>query len=413
MKHQEKMDIQLDLDGIFPDGSARRTDLAKARIFLAIREQPNGLPVTRRNLTEGLSLRQATVSAMVAELIQDGLVLETEKATPAGKGRPEASLGIHPERIMAPVIQVISRRLRGMLLDLEGSRKVEHNTTLDEDQASPENISAAFREIAAGLVSHRPDGTKLTGIGISLPGIVDRPNLNWISAARWPRLAGVGFQALAEETGLPVRIERNRQAELRAILARCPEDRDGGVLYVSWGYGISSAFAHEGIVMASAMGGFGDLGHWMIDTESQEPCLCGQRGCLEAHAALWALMPEFRKAFPEISRHPDVLETLFRERDIAGIPGIERATRLFALSLHNLFKTFFPDRIIVTGYFALNPWIADEVKRLFLSNLPEYASGRVVLEFAGYSADDAAIGVATPFIQECLRPLLTARDARI
>jgi predicted NBD/HSP70 family sugar kinase len=407
------MDIRLELEGIFPDGAARRTDLAKARIFLAIREQPNGMPVTRRSLTEGLSLRQATVSAMVAELIQDGLVLETEKAAPAGKGRPEASLGIFPDRIMAPVIQVISRRLRGMLLDLNGYPTAEQNTTLDEDQASPENISGAFRQIAADLISNQPDGTEFTGIGISLPGIVDRSHLNWISAARWPRLSGVSFQSLSEETGLPVHIERNRQAELRAILARHPEDREGGVLYVSWGYGISSAFAQDGTVMASAMGGFGDLGHWMVDSESRRKCLCGQKGCLESYAALWALMPEFRKAFPEISNHPEALESHFREHDISKLPGIERATRLFALSLHNLFKTFFPDRIVITGYFAQNHWIVERVQRLFLSNLPEYARGRVAMEFTGYSADDAAIGVATPFINDSLRPLLVARDARI
>lgn len=408
------MDIRLDIEGIFLEGAARRTDVAKARIFLAIREhQKKGRPVTRRNLTEGLELRQATVSAMVAELIQDGLVLEIDRAAPVGKGRPEASLGIRPERVMAPVVQVISRRLRGMLLDLNGNPAAEQNITLDKDQASPGNISAAFQSIASNLVSSRPDETELTGIGISLPGIVDRSHLNWISAARWPRLSGVGFQSLSTDTGLPVRIERNRQAELRAILARNPDQRVGGVLYVSWGYGISSAFAQDGVVMSSAMGGFGDLGHWLVDPEGGRQCLCGQKGCLEAYASIWALMPEFRRAFPEITQHPETLEALFQEQDISQLSGIEQATRLFAFSLHNLFKAFFPDRILITGYFAQNRWIAERVQQLFLDSLPDYASGRVAMDFTGYSPDDAAIGVATPFIQESLRPLLTARDARI
>ena len=405
--------IRFNLDDVFVDGRARRTDLAKARIFLAILERNGGSFHTRRTLTEGLSLRQATVSAMVSELIQDGLVIETEKAAPVGKGRPETSLGIQADRIMTPVIQVVSREIIGVLLDLEGRVDAESRLTLDEDQAKSENLDAAFQNIAGELLGHRRPGTDIPGIGISLPGIVDERSLRWISAARWPNLLGIDFHRLSEKTELPVRIERNRQAELRTRLLRHPEEHEGGVLYVSWGYGISSAYAHNGTVLASTMGGFGDLGHWLVEPESRRKCLCGQVGCLEAHAALWALMPEIGNAFPEATSDPDAITTLFKTQDVSHIPRIEHATRLFALSLHNLFKAFFPDRIILSGYFTQNPWIAQRVRRLFFSHMPAYALGRVTLEFTDTKTYDAATGVATPFFHEALRPLLTARDARI
>ena len=51
--------------------------------------------------------------------------------------------------------------------------------------------------------------------------------------------------------------------------------------------------------------------------------------------------------------------------------ALTMAADLFALTLHNLFKAFFPDRIVLAGYFAHNPWIF----RLF----PRYREGSASL----------------------------------
>ena len=401
------------VDDIFPDARVRRTDLAKARIFLAIFERGGNGTHTRRSLSQDLSLRPATVSAMVGELIADGLIAETDRTASVGKGRPEVGLQLQAGRVVTAAIEVLSRTIRGVLVDIEGRTVAETSIALEEDEAEQTNVMAVFREVTRAILAQCPAQATLPGIGIALPGIVDERGLRWISAARWPRMQNIDFTGLAGETGLTVRIERKRQAELRAHFQNHPEERQGGVLYVSWGYGISSAYAQNGAVLASSMGGFGDLGHWLVDTENGRKCLCGQTGCLEAHAALWALMPEIRAAYPDVANDPGAIRTLLRSHDISHLPRIERATRLFTLSLHNLFKTFFPDRIVLSGYFPENPWIWERVRKLFFANMPRYAVGRVTLELKDLNADDAVIGVSTPFFQEALRPLLVARDVRI
>lgn len=401
------------VDDIFPEARVRRTDLAKARIFLAIVERSENGSHTRRSLSQDLKLRPATVSAMVGELIADGLVAETDKAAAVGKGRPEVGLKLRAERIVTAAIEVVSRTIRGVLVDLGGHIVTEASLALEEDMAEEAGVLDAFREVARTVLARRPEAAVLTGIGIALPGIVDERGRRWISAARWPRMQNLDFGGLAAEAGLQVRIERKRQAELRAHFQNHPEERSGGVLYVSWGYGISSAYAQNGTVLASSMGGFGDLGHWLVEPESGRKCLCGQTGCLEAHAALWSLMPELRAAFPDLANEPGAVRALLRSQDISHLPRVERATRLFALALHNLFKTFFPDRIVLSGHFPENPWIWERVRKLFFANMPRYAVGRVTLELKDLNPDDAVIGVSTPFFHESLGPLLTARDVRI
>jgi predicted NBD/HSP70 family sugar kinase len=407
------MGIRFSIDDVFPDGRARRTDFAKARIFFAISDEQDGAVHTRKSLTEGLGLRPATVSAMVSELIQDNLVEETERLAAVGKGRPETSLGPLADRIVTPVIQVDSLNVTGALVNLCGRAIAETATTLDGGHAGPEHLIGTFRDIARELLAQRPEGAEVPGIGVALPGIVDERRLRWISAARWPRLSDLDFHRLADETGYRVRIERKRQAELRARFLTHPEEREGDVLFVSWAYGISSAYAQNGSVVTSSMGGFGDLGHWFVEPDSDKECLCGQNGCLEAHAALWALLPAIAAAFPGVSSQPESIASVFRDNHILHIPEVERATRLFAMSLHNLFKAFFPGRIVLSGYFLQNPGVAQRVRELFFGHLPTYAKGRVFLEVSHSSAHDAIIGVATPFFHQSLRPHLIARNARI
>lgn len=407
------MSIRFSIDEIFSGGGARRTDLAKARIFSAIGDKNRELAHTRRTLTKELRLRPATVSAMVGELIADGIVVEGNKVPSTGKGRPEVALNLRPKRLMSIVLEVVSLTIRGVLVDIDGQQVSESKATLNEDDAEQENIIEAFERVIEDILSQRPSDAEITGIGIALPGIVDERGLRWISAARWPRMSGLDFSRLAEKTGQRIRIERKRQAELRARFQRHPEERNRSVLYVVWGYGISSAYAQNGTVLSSTMGGFGDLGHWLVEPESRRKCLCGQMGCLEAHAALWALTPEIRAAFPEISDQPGAVEDFLRSHDISILPRLEQATRLFALSLHNLFKAFFPDQIVLSGCFMHNPWISQRVRRLFFAQMPEYALGRVTLEVEDSNAEDAIIGLATPLFNESLRSLLTATDARI
>lgn len=407
------MSVFSNISDIFSEGTARRTDVAKARIFAAVAAGVDGRRITRKTLAQSLSLRAATISGLVGELIEDRLIEESERIHPSGKGRPEVALAVRPMRIVVPAIQVASRTLQGVLVDITGHAVAKASTTLVDEGVDGKQLAVAFRHMADSLVAHRPDGAEVPGIGIALPGIVDEPGKRWISAARWPRMADLDFSKLAKETGLSVRIERNRQAELRAYFHTWPQNRTGSVLYVSWGYGISSAYAHNGEVLASSMGGFGDVGHWWVVPEDRRRCLCGQVGCLEAHAALWALIPEIRAAYPEVEDTPESIRELLRTRDVARLPGIERATRLFAVALHNLFKTFFPDRVVLSGYFMQNPALATRVRHLFFEGVPAYARDRVVMEIADPEVFDAIAGVTAPFFHESLRNRLIARNARI
>ena len=84
------------------------------------------------------------------------------------------------------------------------------------------------------------------------------------------------------------------------------------------------------------------------------PCPCGQRGCLEAYVADYALLREATGTVPNlVGRTPeDKLDALFaaaRTGDQTAGSILERASRMFAMGLANLINVFDPALIIVSG----------------------------------------------------------------
>ena len=396
-------------DDIHQTNEARETDRQKARLFFAIgeTEQP-----TRKRLASQLAIRPSTVTALVKELIEDGLISEGEAAATARKGRPEILLNLVAGRQMALVIHMISHDIRGVLLDINGEIRVEHALRMDLENADNDGLSRAFRQVARSLLDNTPTGARVPGIALSVPGIVDSGGGRWVYAARWPRMAEMTFDDLAERSGLPIRVERNLNLELRARLQRRADERQANILFVHWGHGIGSALARDGHVLNSTVGSLGEFGHWRTADAVARPCICGHEGCLETEAALWALLPMIRRDFPDAPTEEWAFERFLRSHDLAGHPVIRRATETFARSLGNLYLAFFPDRIILTGPFVQDGAIMRRLEAVFRERLPAYAEGRVTLHAARPGADDEILGAALPIFRESLRDLLLARETK-
>ena len=85
-------------------------------------------------------------------------------------------------------------------------------------------------------------------------------------------------------------------------------------------------------------------------------CRCGQRGCLEAYVADYALI---REAGTALDRDPRIdssavtmIETLYQEANAgneAALAIFSRAGRFLSVGLANIVQLFDPERIILSG----------------------------------------------------------------
>ena len=96
-----------------------------------------------------------------------------------------------------------------------------------------------------------------------------------------------------------------------------------------------------------------EFGHTKVQLEGAL-CRCGQRGCLEAYVADYALVREaasigFLDLDQPIENHVSRLLTAAKDGDPTAKTIVDRAGRMFALGLANLVNVFDPQLIILAG----------------------------------------------------------------
>lgn len=358
--------------------------------------------MTRKRLATDMKLRAGTVTQHVAELIESGLVHEQQQIRTHEKGRPEVLLACNQEAILAIVVRALSDRLYGSLIDLGGGVRREIHYQVDAATIDAAGMEAIIAQIVDEL---RPDvgSSRLSGLVVSLPGIVEETAGNWLFSSRFPKAAPMSSTGLSARLGLEVKLQRALNAELGARLLA---ESDAGVdstLLLHWGYGIGLAFANKGGLLQSSQGAFGEVGHWRSVLAGDAACRCGEKGCLEAAAALWALQEPMQLASLAEDQFGDLMRA---DEALARHPLIERATAAVAVALRDAYLLLFPNRITVTGPFVQSPIVREQLIRLFRDSLPGYMPGKVRLDMAVLDFVDEMIGAAKPLLhstfQQCL-----------
>jgi predicted NBD/HSP70 family sugar kinase len=395
-----------DIASIHEGDRYRIKDGEKASVYQQIYQHQD---VTRKQITAELGLRPTTVSRAVQELLQDGLVDETRSPAAARpRGRPEIRLRARLDRYTALVIQGVSRKLKGVLVNLGYQTLAEAERRLDAEAGNGE-LMAALAELASGLGGQNPAGARLLGLGLCLPGTVSGREQRWISAARWPRLDRLSLTTLAETAGTELYIQRALDAELEYLLVTHPEYRRGNTLLFHWGYGIGSAYAHRGRVLRSRLGRFGEIGHVRLPGSGEAACFCGAAGCLESAAALWALLPALRRRHPDTPEDEDRFGARLEAQRLAGLPEIRGAAEVVRRALHLLYQVLYPDRILLYGPFFQNDELFAALADGFSGGLPAYARGSVTVGRIASGPLGTVVGASHRFFRTALRTSLIAR----
>jgi transcriptional regulator of PTS gene len=348
--------------GAIIDATAFETTAARDRACV-YRLVAGGQAQSRGDVARLLGLRSTTVSRAVAALISRRLLVEAT-STSAGRGRPAGVLIANPRAIGGAVIHIVSQSLAGALVDLNGEI-IHRRIVLIPRDAGNEAMAEALRALAQGLMDAMPHGMASAGIAVSLSGLIDLPRNRWLMASRWPAMRDLDIEALLGPIAGPVRICRNLDAELRARVAADPNRFSGGTLLLHWGWGIGLSYAVDGEPLSPAGGSFGEIGHWRFSLLDGRRCGCGNAGCLETGAALWALMPVLRARWPSLTEDEDALAETLPRCDLLSVLEVQAAASILARAVANACRLLFPQRILVSGPLVANPGLFGRLDALF------------------------------------------------
>lgn len=379
----------------------------KGRVFTRIcgSEHP-----TRKRLAQDMVIRPATISDLVLELVQDGLVQEARPEQITQKGRPELVLSPNPTGLTAIVVNTVSRTLHCALVDLAGNVLHRERRDLDADAIGPNDFLAAITQLCELVQQHQPAGARLAGLVVSLAGIVDEDARIWRFAAHWPNLRDLSFDGLQQVLGCRVLVAKNLTCELRARMDRAEVVPHQAMLLLHWGYGVGAAFARRGDDGLDHAG-HGEVGHFCVDPSSTARCKCGMIGCIEAEVGLWAILAGLKDQ--EIPAEEWSFEEVLQATP--HLTDWERPLDLMALCLRNLVLTLAPDQCIITGPFTQNPQLLDRLRARFEQVLPatSYAvGGRVMQIVAGAPGTrDEIVGAASLVFREELARMIGTTTA--
>jgi glucokinase len=163
--------------------------------------------------------------------------------------------------------------------------EIIHETRSDTELRNPEALFKQVIETALTLRDHKDAQGQVAGIGIGIPGLVNRKTNRIEVMPNLPALSEIDITGeLSNKTGLPVILDNDANTaaygELQVGAARGRKE----VFFITLGTGIGAGLVINGQIYRGAAGFAGEFGHMTIDPEGIE-CACGNIGCLETIAS--------------------------------------------------------------------------------------------------------------------------------
>lgn len=311
----------------------------------------------RADITRALAISPGTVTTLTADLIAAGHLREVEGLPrEAGRGRPPVALEVVPESKFVVGIKVADRRLTAVLTDFAGNLRADASLDTPHSRKPLDQlVDEVSKLIAALLTKSGHKMPQINGIGIGLSGIVEHSTgvVAWSPYLSSPDQAL--RQACEERFNVPVAVDNDANVLTLAELwfGKGRSLGDFAVVTIEQGVGMGLVLGNRLFRGARGMGL--ELGHTKVQLDGAL-CRCGQRGCLEAYLADYALTREAATALAHPPRNLGsgraVLEALHAQAksgNRAAETIFQRAGRFLAVGLANVVQLFDPDLIILSG----------------------------------------------------------------
>ncbi|HSJ57633.1 MAG TPA: ROK family transcriptional regulator [Anaerolineae bacterium] len=375
-------------------------------------------PLSRSGLAGLTGLNKTTVSSLVEELLDRGLVCEVGIDN-SRTGRPATLLDLNPNAGAIIGVALGVDFVAIVLTDFGGNIHWRRRQATDPAQ-SRETMLALTLDMAEEAVAANSDhgNLRLLGLGIATPGTVNvdegflifSPNLQWhnvpyrdIFQARLP---------------LPVMVDNDANAAALAEHMFGAARQAQTFVTVFAGVGVGGGLFLNGELYRGAGGFAGEIGHTNFTLEHyRRPCRCGQRGCWETTVAQDSVVERIRSRL--VAGRQSLVSQLMAEHsspptlamvieaahagDAEAIEVLAETGHLLGVGVANLINIFNPEMVVLGGPLStaaayLLPAIQQAVED---STLPEIRNQAEIV-LSAFGADASLVGAVALVVDDIL-----------
>jgi predicted NBD/HSP70 family sugar kinase len=382
---------------------ADQVTVRRSNLSLVLRHLRDAGPRSRARIAVETGLTKGTVSSLVAELVERGLVREGDVQRGGSVGRPAQTVELDGRGIGGIGVEINVDYITAVALDLTNAVVFEQRVALDVQALPAGAVLDAVTDLAARAVRECDRlGMAPVGMTLAVPALVDvdagvvafAPNLHWREV---PVVRGT-VDRLTARLGRPAfPIQVDNDANLAALgeyamgsVAGTPD-----LVYLTGETGVGGGVMVGGRLLRGAEGFSGEIGHIPLDPDGHD-CGCGRRGCWETMVGLAGLLrmaatadDPVRDPSLDLEQRLDMIHRRAALGDRRTLDALAQVGAALGLGASILVNVFNPRALVLGGYFAsLGPYLLDQVTAELRRRViaPGVGGCRVELSRLGFTA---------------------------
>ncbi|MEO0796709.1 MAG: ROK family transcriptional regulator [Verrucomicrobiota bacterium] len=331
-----------------------RSDIRRLNAINVLDLLRNQGALSRANIASRLGLTRATVSNIVADLLEASLISET--TYDGGRaGRPGLLLELNPWSGCMLAVDIDLDRISLLLTNIGEEVLWRESISYDLKESPGKTLEQVALLIEDALAVGRDRELQCYGIGVAWAGLVDRVDgqLAYGPTSGWEH---VTLKADWEKRfAVPVFVEN--EAHAGAIGARYVETNAApqNFIYISLGVGLAAGVYIDGNLMRGERGFAGQVGHTSFDANGVK-CRCGKEGCWLTEIGSSAVIRKLADVGVDVPQEEgaevdwiDWVAEKAEQGDSSVLKVLDDVGQKFGTGAARLVQAFNPSLIVVGG----------------------------------------------------------------
>lgn len=348
---------------------------------------------SRIELARLTTLNKATVSSIVSDLINKGIVIETgDSVKTSGRSAKVVALNKNAGRILALELQ--PTKIYGVVTNLYGDIKFEVHQPISNPDFRP--YLEELLETIDNLKQNTIDSTYgIIGIGIGIYGTID--NDKKIKFAPFTSWKDIELRKIIEDyTGIETYVEN--EANISALGENIVFTEQHNIVSLNIGIGVGMGIIINNQLYTGEDGFAGEIGHTILHPNGNN-CVCGNSGCLETYIKDSAIISKYK----ELTNEEITLEE-FTNRYKGKCPYAMKIYNEFinnvSITVNNISTMLNPKAIVVNSAIIEN--ITESVS-IIKNNLHSQIMNLDILTLSKYKSKTNILGLTHVLIKDFLK----------